>query len=144
MGFKGGVFILRNNDWSRKFLELVLTFGLDEGRAREDEMKRTMFEYNSYYYEQNAIVYLLHKYPELRKQVFFERDYDMNRFWKEALHQENSNPFIVNFCSCQFCYKIPNLECIKAWNNFLNRSTHIYFEEFKNVQSRDFAKILNI
>lgn len=127
-----GVVFLRNNEWSRHFLELVLTFGLNEGLVKEEEMNRTMSNYNRILYDQNAIVYLLYKNPELRKQVFFEKSYHLSFYWKDKFPKYRINyKFVVHLCGCKFCSESPKPDCIDVWNNFFNKSNQNYLIEAK-------------
>lgn len=127
-----GVVFLRNNEWSRAFLELVLTFGLNEGLVKEEEMNRTMYNYNRILYDQNAIVYLLFKNPELRKQVFFEKSYHLNHYWKDKFPNYRKNyQFVVHLCGCKFCSEPPKQDCIDVWNSFYNKSNQNYLIEAK-------------
>lgn len=132
-GLNSGVFFLRNNEWSRTFLELILAFGLEEGRVKEEEMNRTMFNYNRILYDQNAIVYLLYKNPKLRKQIFFEKQYYLNRGWMETLNESSPSPnqFIIHLCGCRFCFDPPKHDCINSWNKFFHISNQNYLIEAK-------------
>lgn len=119
-----GVFLLRNNKWSRKFLEIVATFGHMNGKAREEELKRGILNYNPYIKDQNGFVYTLKYYPQFMKHVYFETGYGLNRYWKEHFLPNNDlqNSFIVHFCGCRFCTLPPKDNCEKLWNFYLNIS----------------------
>lgn len=129
-----GVFLLRNNDWSRRFLKEILTFGLDEGRAREREMKRVIRNYERALYEQNAMVYLGKMHPEIREKFYFENRYRINRFWMHGVYSyREPSPFIVHFAGCLFCWISTSNGCIDSWNRYLTLSNQSYFEETRRL-----------
>lgn len=125
-GLNSGVFLLRNNDWSREFLRVVATFGHDNGKAREHEMRKRMYKYTPGITDQNAMVYVLKYYPKFINYVFFENYYGINRYWAKYLILLKWNPFIIHFAGCQFCSGPVSPECQTVWNVYLNESSESY------------------
>ena len=125
MGINNGVILLRNSNWSLRYMELLCEFGLNNGRAREPDMRKHMYNYNLALYEQNAMVYLFNTMPEIRKRMFFERLDRLNWFWK--IIPVFNQPFVVHFAGCQFCWFDSNPRCMKHWKYHLRKSNQTYY-----------------
>jgi len=104
-GLNAGVMLMRNNDWTRRFLGEILKAGADVSRATETQ--RQVIKgfcdraYDCVASDQSTIVYLLHTQAELwRKETLFEkrcargcagrrrgpltrRSFTMNGHWQE-------------------------------------------------------------
>lgn len=150
-GVNSGVFLLRNNDWSLDFIETVFSFGLEDGRAREPEMKSIMYNYNYFLTDQNAFVYVLKTYSRFRNYVFFETSYELNRYWLSVNYMNdyflNKKPFIIHYAGCRFCNS--NLiklnqklyyHCLSNWKSTMNITTDSYFKEANRFSN---LKLLN-
>ena len=134
-----GVFLLRNNEWSRRFLDMILTFGVNDGRAHEDDMKRVIQNYDHDLYEQNAIIYLGKKYPELRSKFYFESSLTFNKYWFHSYPNRESNPLIVHFAGCFYCTKL-NDDCNDSWNHYFKISNESFYKEAMR-KNPDFLRI---
>lgn len=137
-GVNTGVLYLRNTEWSARFLDLVLDFGRNQGRAREDEMRRRMFRYNPVLYEQNAITYVLKTQPHLQKKLYLESVHKINMFWDLFggwYHRiPFFHPFIVHFAGCQFCWYPAKTGCLETWKTQFNQANRQYSRQFDRLK----------
>ncbi|CAF1356510.1 unnamed protein product [Didymodactylos carnosus] len=131
-GINTGVFLIRNCDWSREFIELIDSFGKKDGRIKEDLLEKYLNKYLWGLFEQNAFCYVLKNYEIYKNKTFLETTYDLNGFWKQAFHKLEWNPFILHFAGCQFCSGSNNSldVCLEKWNYF-NRKANETYEAIK-------------
>ena len=124
-----GVLLLRNNEWSRKLLEVVSSFGYDEKTARIEELKRGIANFNSAYFDQNGFVYILKYYPEFANLTYLETSDIFNRDSKFYFFLPmHPNAFIIHFSGCSFCgYGPVKPLCVELWDLYLNVSNSHFF-----------------
>lgn len=122
-----GVFLLRNNDWSRRFLEIVATFGHMNRTARLHELKSGMRNYDHRLQDQNGIAYTLAHYSGFKELTFFENIYGLTRYWKSGFMEKDwffkPHLFIIHFSGCDYCTRDFHKDgCIYVWNFYFNKS----------------------
>ena len=143
-GLNTGVFLLRNSKWSLEFVDLVLTFAVNHGKAREEELKSFINDYKLGLYEQNAIVYILNHEPKYRVRMYFERSFFLNGYWKMKMQYPIPfgmywNPFTVHFAGCQFCKHHPlfRKQCLLQWDLNYKLANESYQFELRKSKKRD-------
>lgn len=131
-GANTGVYLLRNTEWSREFMDLVATFGFNDGRAREEELKSLFKNVKHGLMEQNAIIYILNKFPKFFNKTFIEDMFGFNLYWKDK-KTSNSNPFIMHMTGCEFCEQFFSDNCSNAWYENVKLAKHLYYEELARI-----------
>ena len=137
-GVNTGVFLIRNSKWSLQFLEHVRSFGVNEGVAREHELKPFIRNYVRALYEQNAIVYILNHEPnhKYRDKMYFEQSFALNGYWNSTFEIPNWNPFVIHFMGCQFCWYTPKNNCHDVWDQYVDKSYHSYKKQLYLIHKR--------
>ncbi|CAF4938225.1 unnamed protein product [Rotaria sp. Silwood1] len=124
-GLNTGIFLIRNNEWGRKFMKKAC----DLGKSKTVKMELALKNYDASLRDQNAVAYLLCQEVELRKKVFLEQRYQISGYWEEAKKNKKWNPFIMHFAGCEFCdgiYESKKQECLPYWKEFVKKPSRYF------------------
>ncbi|XP_057836318.2 probable xyloglucan 6-xylosyltransferase 1 isoform X2 [Cryptomeria japonica] len=116
IGLNAGIFLIRNCEWSHKFLEKWMELGAPENlmaskKALNKVVKSRPKEWDPD--DQSALVYLLNQNKtKSEDNVFLEASYVLHGYFEyiidrfeDFLEGKEKQPFITHFSGCNFCGK---------------------------------------
>ncbi|GLJ10702.1 hypothetical protein SUGI_0133440 [Cryptomeria japonica] len=116
IGLNAGIFLIRNCEWSHKFLEKWMEFGAPENLMASKEALNRVVKSRPKEWDpddQSALVYLLNQNKtKSEDNVFLEASYVLHGYFEyiidrfgDFLEGKEKQPFITHFNGCNFCGK---------------------------------------
>lgn len=114
MALNAGIFLIRNCEWSYRFLEKWSELGAPENIVKVKEAMNSVIKTRPQDWDpddQSALVYLLNKNRrESEQKAFLEASYSLHGYWdyivddfEDILEGKAKWPFVTHFCGCNFC-----------------------------------------
>ncbi|GLJ10704.1 hypothetical protein SUGI_0133460 [Cryptomeria japonica] len=132
IGLNAGVFLIRNCEWSHKFLEKWIEFGAPENIQTAKAALNTVLKSRPQEWDpddQSVLVYLLNtNRKESEENVFLEASYSLHGYFEyivdefeDILVGKAKWPFVTHFCGCNFCGgKNTTDRCTKGFERAFN------------------------